>query len=77
LPFRVVLTELYVIKYVCILNYFIVVYELRILLLFNKHSEIIYIYIYFLWRCSPTLTMASSFLRFLYHTTLRRNPLDE
>jgi len=33
-------------KNVFVLNYFIVVYELSILLLFNKHSEIIYIYIY-------------------------------
>jgi len=33
-------------KNVFILNYFIVVYELSILLLFNKHSECIYIYIY-------------------------------
>ena len=35
-------------KNVFILNYFIVVYELSILLLFNKHSKLyIYIYIYF------------------------------
>ena len=45
---------------------------------------IIYIYYllyYFLWRCSPTRAMASSFLRFLDHTqrrtTVGRTPLDE
>jgi len=35
----------------------------------------------FIWRCRPTQTMASSFLRFLDHTqrrtTFRRTPLDE
>jgi len=37
--------------------------------------------IFFLWRCSPTRAMASSILRFLYHTqrciTVGRTPLDE
>ena len=36
---------------------------------------------FFLWRCGPTLAMASSFLRFLDHTqrriTVGRTPLDE
>ena len=36
---------------------------------------------FFLWRCNPTLVMASSFLRFLDHTqrrtTVGRTPLDE
>jgi len=41
----------------------------------------IYIFMYFfLWRCDPTLTMASSFLGFLDHTqrrtTVGRTPLD-
>jgi hypothetical protein len=35
----------------------------------------------FLWRCGPTLAMASSFVRFLDHTqrriTVGRTPLDE
>jgi len=40
------------------------------------------IYIFFLlWRCDPTLVIASSFLRFLDHTqrrsTVCRTPLDE
>ena len=40
----------------------------------------IYIYIYFLWHCGPTRSMASSFLRFLDHTqrhiTVGWTPLD-
>ena len=36
---------------------------------------------FFLWRCGPTRAMASSFMRFLYHTqrrtTVCRTPLDE
>jgi len=39
------------------------------------------LFIFFLWRCDPTLVMASSFLRVLDHTqrrsTVGRNPLDE
>jgi hypothetical protein len=37
--------------------------------------------IFFMWRCDRTRVMASSFLRFLYHTqwrtTVGRTPLDE
>ena len=44
------------------------------------HTVFSYIYI-FLWRCSPTRAMASSFLRFLDRTqrriTVDRTPLDE
>ena len=43
-------------------------------------GDLIYVN-FFLWRCSPTRTMASSFLRFLDHTqrriTVGRTPLDE
>ena len=39
------------------------------------------IFFFWLWRCDPTLVLASSFLRFLDHTQLRttvgRTPLDE
>jgi hypothetical protein len=39
------------------------------------------IQVFFLWRNSPTLARAASFLRFLdhiqWHTTVRRTPLDE
>jgi hypothetical protein len=40
-----------------------------------------YIFFYFLWLCSPSRAMASSFTRFLDHTqrraTVGRTPLDE
>ena len=43
-------------------------------------SLVLWIYIFF-WRCDPTRAMASSLLRFLYHTqrrtTLGRTLLDE
>ena len=51
--------------------------------LFRNKSYIMYIHIYIfspLWRCGPTPAMASSCLRFLYHTqrrtTVGRTPLD-
>jgi len=40
-----------------------------------------YLIFFFPWRCGPTRTMASSFLRFLHHTrrrtTVRRTPVGE
>jgi hypothetical protein len=54
---------------------------------FESSSEVRYpavlacnYYVFFLWRCDPTRVMASSFLRFLYHTqrrtTFGRTPLE-
>jgi hypothetical protein len=49
----------------------------------SKHSEYIIVYhvIFFLWRCNSTLSIASSFLRFLDHTqrrtTVGRTTMDE
>jgi hypothetical protein len=44
----------------------------------NKKTFVIF---HLLWRCDPTLVMASSFLMFLDHTqrrtTVGRTPLDE
>jgi len=41
----------------------------------------VYYFFFLLWRCDPTLVIASSFLRFLDHTqrrtTVGRTPLDE
>jgi len=43
--------------------------------------RVINVHIFFLWRCGPTQTRASSFLRFLDHTqrpnTFGTSPLDE
>ena len=42
---------------------------------------LLFIYLFFPWRCDPTRVMTSSFLRFLDHTQRRtivgRTPLDE
>ena len=50
--------------------------------MFTLHQkQLLNTYIFFPWRCGPTRSMASSFLRFLDHTqpriTLGTTPLDE
>jgi hypothetical protein len=47
----------------------------------ESHTNKIYIYFFFIWRCGPTRVMVSSFTRFLDHTQRRATdggtPLDE
>ena len=45
------------------------------------YKNLLFFFLLFLWRCGPTLAMASTFLRFLDHTQRRirvsKTPLDE